>query len=61
MMSKKYSINFEYADNLSNYEWRKQHCTLYADSSSEAESKCIELYGLGTDCDYRITEIMEVN
>lgn len=47
-------ITFEYCDNLSNWEWRKQQCVM---SSVE---KCIELYGLGVDCDYRIISVEEV-
>lgn len=47
-------IKFEYADALSNWEWRKQECTV---SSVE---ECKRIYGLGVDCDYRIISIEEV-
>ena len=47
-------IKFEYADALSNWEWKKQECTV---SSVE---ECKRIYGLEIDCDYRITEIKEV-
>lgn len=47
-------VDFEYADALSNWEWRKQSCIV----SSVAE--CIKLYGLGIDCEYRITKVEEV-
>ena len=57
---KQYNIEFEYAYNASNYEWRKQSCILSADNPHLARKKCIELYGLGYDCEYRITKIEEV-
>ena len=44
-------VTFEYSDELSNYEWRKQVCV----TSSVQESK--KLYGLGIDCDYRIISV----
>ena len=47
-------ITFEYADSLSNWKWQKQHCVM------ESVKKCIEWYGLGKDCDYRILEVKEV-
>lgn len=47
-------IDFKYRDNLSNWEWRKQSCTV---SSVE---ECIKLYGLGVDCDYEIISIKEI-
>lgn len=47
-------IEFEYADSLSNWEWRKQECTV---SSVE---ECKRIYGLGIDCKYRITKVEEV-
>ena len=48
-------IVFEYADAWSNWEWREQTCIV--DSIEE----CKRIYGLGKDCDYRITSIEEVN
>jgi len=47
-------IEFEYADQLSNWEWRKQTCIM------ESVSDCKKLYGLGYDCDYRIINVEEV-
>lgn len=47
-------IDFEYKDALSKGEWRKQSCTV---SSVE---ECKRIYGLGIDCEYRITKIEEV-
>lgn len=47
-------IDFEYADAMSNWEWRKQSCIM---SSVE---QCIKTYGLGIDCEYRIVKVEEV-
>lgn len=47
-------IKFEYADEMSNWEWRKQECVV----SSVKELK--KIYGLGVDCDYRILEIRKL-
>ena len=44
-------IVFEYADAMSNWQWRRQEC--YVSSLNE----CIKLYGLGVDCEYRILSI----
>lgn len=49
-----FEITFEYADALSNFEWRRQTCIM------ESVQKCIEWYGLGVDCEYRIVEVKEV-
>lgn len=46
-------IKFEYADEMSNWEWREQECTC---SSVE---QCKQMYGLGIDCEYRIKEVKE--
>lgn len=48
-------IVFEYMDAWSHGEWNRQECTV---SSVE---KCIDIYGLGKDCDYRIISVEEVN
>lgn len=47
-------IEFEYADAMSNWKWRKQSCEV---SSVE---ECKRIYGLGIDCEYRITKVEEV-
>lgn len=44
-------ITFEYADEMSNWEWRKQECSV---SSVE---ECKRIYGLGVDCEYRIISV----
>lgn len=46
-------IVFEYRDALSNWEWRRQECIM------SSVSECIEIYGLGIDCDYRIISVEE--
>lgn len=48
-------IKFKYRDQMSNWEWREQECSV---SSVE---KCKEIYGLGIDCDYEIISVEEVN
>lgn len=57
---KMYNIKFQYADALSNFEWRNQECDIYANDKADARKRCIELYGLGLDCNYRIVSIEEV-
>ena len=47
-------VKFEYADALSNWEWRKQECVV------RDVAECIRIYGLGVDCEYRILEVEEV-
>lgn len=47
-------VEFEYADAMSNWEWRKQSCIV---SSVE---ECKKIYGLGVDCEYRIIKVEEV-
>lgn len=53
-MAKRLRIVFEYKDRYSNGTWSRQECIC---SSVE---QCIEWYGLGVDCDYRIISIEEV-
>ena len=47
-------VKFRYRDELSNWQWREQSCTV----SSVAE--CIKIYGLGVDCDYEIISVEDV-
>lgn len=47
-------IVFEYRDDYTNGEWKKQECIV------TSLAKCKELYGLGIDCEYRIISIEEV-
>ena len=47
-------IKFEYCDEMSRGEWRKQECIV----SSVEECKII--YGLGIDCDYRIISVEKI-
>lgn len=48
-------IVFEYMDRWTNGEWKRQECTV------ESLEKCISVYGLGKDCEYRIIFVEEVN
>lgn len=50
----RFKIVFEYRDEMSNHQWRRQECIM---SSVE---ECKKVYGLGVDCDYRIIEIEQV-
>ena len=47
-------VEFEYKDAYTNGKWNKQSCIV----SSVAE--CKKIYGLGIDCEYRITKVTEV-
>jgi hypothetical protein len=49
-----YKITFEYRDEMSNWQWRRQSCVM---SSVE---ECKKIYGLGVDCEYRIIEVEQV-
>ena len=44
-------VTFEYRDELSNYEWRRQVCV------TSSVQECKKIYGLGIDCDYRIISV----
>lgn len=47
-------ITFQYADAMSNWEWRTQYCIV------SSVKECKEIYGLGIDCDYRIINIEKI-
>ena len=47
-------IKFEYRDQYTNGKWNTQECV--CDSIKE----CIEWYGLGTDCEYRIVSVEKI-
>ena len=49
-----FEIVFEYRDEMSNCEWRRQTCIM---SSVE---ECKKVYGLGVDCNYRIVSINKI-
>ena len=53
-MTNMLKVEFEYADAMSNWEWRKQSCIVHS------VEECKRLYGLGIDCDYRIIKVEEV-
>lgn len=48
------NIKVRYRDAMSNYEWRTQQCTV------SSVKECIDIYGLGIDCDYEIISVEEV-
>ena len=48
-------IEFEYRDEQSNWEWRKQECIV------SSVTECKRIYGLGIDCEYRIVSVEEVD
>ena len=55
-----YKVSFEYADAYSNWQWRKQHCTLEARNEDEAVEKAKE-YADSEGWDYVETkEVSEV-
>lgn len=47
-------IQFEYRDKYCFSKWNKQECIV---SSVE---ECKRIYGLGVDCEYKITSIEEI-
>ena len=47
-------IEFEYRDAYTNGGWSKQSCIV------SSVKECIEIYGLGVDCEYRIVSVKEV-
>ena len=47
-------VDFEYRDALSGDKWNKQSCVV------SSEQECIRIYGLGVDCEYRITEVTDL-
>lgn len=59
-MEKRYEVKFRYADSYSNWEWHNQQCFVYAKDKSAAKSKCMQLYGLGVDCEYEIVSVEEI-
>jgi len=47
-------VTFRYKDELSNWEWRTQKCTV------RSVEECKKIYGLGIDCEYEILEVKEI-
>lgn len=47
-------IIFKYRDAYSHGEWREQECIV------RSLKECIDIYGLGIDCEYEIINIEEV-
>lgn len=50
-----YKIIFEYMDLYSNGKWNKQECIM------SSVQECIDTYGLGKDCDYRIISVERID
>jgi hypothetical protein len=48
-------IDFEYMDEYSHGKWNKQSCVV------ESIEECKKIYGLGVDCEYRITKVEQIN
>lgn len=48
-------IEFEYRDEYTHGEWKRQCCVC------SSVKECIEWYGLGKDCEYRIVSVEEVD
>ena len=46
-------IEFEYKDAYSRGEWNRQTCTM------RSVEECVQHYGLGVDCEYRIVSVKE--
>lgn len=49
-----FEITFMYKDEASHWEWREQ-TGVY-----DSVKACIEMNGLGIDCDYRIINVEEI-
>ena len=49
-----YEIEFEYRDEMSKGEWRRQSCVM------SSVQECKKVYGLGVDCDYRIISVKKI-
>ena len=47
-------VKFKYRDNLSNGKWNEQQCVV------SSVQECINLYGLGVDCEYEIISVEQV-
>ena len=47
-------VKFVYRDEYSFPNWNEQECEV------ESLKECIEIYGLGIDCEYKIISVEEV-
>jgi hypothetical protein len=48
-------VIFEFKDKYTHGRWQRQSCIV------KSIDECIENYGLGRDCEYRIIDIQEIN
>jgi hypothetical protein len=46
-----YHIEFKYKDSWSRGAWQQQECFV------SSVQQCIDIYGLGIDCDYKILRV----
>jgi len=46
-------VKFKYRDALSNGQWNEQRCVV------SSVQECINIYGLGIDCEYEIISVEE--
>lgn len=46
-------VKFRYKDSLSNGQWNEQQCVV------SSVQECIDIYGLGIDCEYEIISVEE--
>ena len=46
-------VTFKYRDALSNGKWNEQSCVV------SSVQECINIYGLGIDCEYEIISVEE--
>jgi hypothetical protein len=56
----RYRVVFGYADMMSGCAWRERECEVYAKDIPDARKKCMELYGLGVDCNHHIGYIFTI-
>lgn len=48
-------VTFDYRDEYTRGEWKQRSCVV------RTVEECIEWYGLGRDCEYRIVKVKPLN
>ena len=48
-------IRFRYRDEMSGWQWREQVCEV------SSIQECINIYGLGVDCEYEILDVKKIS
>ena len=56
-----YRITFSFKDEYTKGRWKEQSCVIQACDRETALNKCIEWYGLGEDCEYKIVSVEKIN